>query len=178
MQNPNCSLDTGPGKPVSVNSNVNQGSDEGPGTLASKPSCPVLTHCIHTVGSRPSGTANRRANKACPSLHGPACSDVESLAATPSPVKKRTTLTNPTTAAGSRRPPALCRASLSTGGACSVRTSPKAQQRRLPAPRSPWLVRHRNSGRNRPHAWHQSRLHWGTIPQCRHGERFPFHRCP
>ena len=94
------------GKPVSVKSNVNQGSGEGPATLASKPSCPVLTHCIHTVGSRPSGTANRWADKARPSLHGPARNDVESLATTPSPLKERTTLTAPTTAAGSRRPPA------------------------------------------------------------------------
>ena len=91
------------GKPVPVNSNVNQDSGEGPATLASKPSRPALTPCIHTVGSRPSGTANRRTDKARPSLHGPARSDVESLSATPSPVKDRTSLTDPTTAAGSRR---------------------------------------------------------------------------
>ena len=54
-------------KPVPVKPNVNRGSGEGPATLASKPACLVLTPCLHTVGSRPSGTANRRADKTHPS---------------------------------------------------------------------------------------------------------------
>ena len=77
-------------KPVPVKSNVNQDSGEGPVTLASKPSGPVLTPCLHTVGSRPSVIANSRAGKARPSLHGPARSDVESLSATSSPLLDRT----------------------------------------------------------------------------------------
>ena len=122
-------------KPVPVKSNVNQDSGEGPATLASKPSCPVLTPCIHTVGSRPSVTANRRADKARPSLHGPARSDVESLSATSSHLKERTSLTDPTTVAGSLRPPASAAHPRPPVGTCFT-PSPKTRQRRLPSPRS------------------------------------------
>ena len=123
------------GKPVPVNSNVNQDSGEDPATSASKPSCPVLTPCIHTVGSRPSVTANRRADKARPSLHGPARSHVESISATSSHLKDRTSLTDPTTAAGSHRPPASTTHPRPLVGTCFT-PSPKPRQRRLPSPRS------------------------------------------
>ncbi len=103
---PICWLDTGPGSLFPSNPMSTRTSGEGPATLASKPSCPVPAPCIHTVGSRPSGTANRRAGKAHPSLHGPARSDVESLSAMSSHWKERTSFTAPTTAAGSLRPPA------------------------------------------------------------------------
>ncbi len=163
-------------KPVPVKSNVNQDSGEGPATLASKPSCPVLTPCTHTVGSRPSVTANRRADKARPSLHGPACSDVESLSATSSHLKDRTSLTDPTTAAGSHRPPASAAHPRPPVGTCFI---PSPQPRETtPFTAFPWSVRHRDSSGSRPHAWHRSRPHYGRIPLCRHWERFPSHRSP
>ena len=164
-------------KPVPVKSNVNQDSGEGPATLASKPSCPVPTPCIHTVGSRPSVTANRRADKARPSLHGPARSDVESLSATSSHLKDRTSLTDPTTAAGSLRPPASNCASSSTGWDV-LHPLPQTPTETTPFTAFPWPVRHRDSSGSRPHTWHRSRPHYGRIPLCRHWERFPSHRSP
>ena len=122
-------------KPVPVKSNVNRGSGEGPATLASKPSCPVLTPCIHTVGSRPAVTTNRRTGKARPSLHGPACGDVESLSTTSSPLPDHTARTDPTTAAGNHRPPASAAHPHPPVWRAPSEPS-KPQRRRLPAPRS------------------------------------------
>ena len=71
----------------------------------------------------------------------------------------------------------VCRASSSTGGACSIR-NPKPRQGQRPAPCSPWPVRHRDSGGSRPHSRHRSRPRCGRLPLCRHGARFPSHRPP
>ena len=163
------------GKPVPVNSNVNQDSGEGPATLASKPSRPALTPCIHTFGSRPSGTANRRTGLARPSLHGPARSDVESLSATPSPVKDRTSLTDPTTAAGSRRLRLLPRILFHRWNVLRPEPPP-SPNKDASLHRIPMAVGHGDSGRSRHHAWHRSRLHCRTIPLCRHRGRFPSRR--
>ena len=99
-------------------------------------------------------------------------------AATSSHLKDRTSLTDPTTAAGSLRPPAsTAHPRPLVDDVLHVRTSPNPDRRRLSSPRSLWPVRHGDSGGGRaPCFRHRSRLHCGTIPLCRHGERFPFHR--
>ena len=168
----------GIGKLVPVKSNVNRDQWRGsrdlglqtfrpwPGSLHPHRRFKAFRHRQQAVGQGPPGR----------------CLDRPTATLSPSPRNHRLCRIAPpspppTTVAGSLRPSGLPRILVHRLGRAPSEP-PKPRQGQRPAPCSPWPVRHRDSGGDRPHTWHWSRSRCGRIPLCRHGERFPSRRSP